>query len=741
MCINAIKSNWTAKDLVKRNSLINEAKMRQYRWKDQVLFLVALFLSLLTCSKEHVCVMAMGTPTKPVHEVGQSTLQSTDEDVETRKAIDRAMALVYPALVRIDMVTVEAQDGRLKKYQGAGSGVIISREGHVITNHHVAGKAIRLVCRLSDGEEIEATLVGTDPLADIAILKMKLDQRKHKAKDLSTAQFGDSDKVRVGDTVLAMGSPVSLSQSVTKGIVSNTAMIMPSLFWPFTFKLDGEDVGTLVRWIGHDAPIYGGNSGGPLVNMEGEIIGINEIGIGLGGAIPANLAKSVAKQLIDTGEVKRSWTGLECQPQLKDSVLAKGILVGGVIENSPTAKSGLKPGDIIIEFDGVPVDCRIPEDLPLFNQLILSTPIDKTVDVVAIREDEEKVFTLTTEPRERARGEDEELKSWGITVRNFTLMSALEYQRPDKQGVQINSLRPGGPCTEAKPSLQVNDVILKVNDRPVRNIDELRAITQALIENKEERVPVLVSFERKIDKFLTVVKIGKEPHEEEPILSSKAWLPIVTQVLTQDLAEKLNLKGETGVRIVQVFSGRSVEKAGLKVGDILLKLGGERIAATQPEDTEILPTMIRQYKIGAEVMFDVMRNGEPLKITVELEKPPTPPFEQERYKDEQFEMTVRELSFEDRISQQIGEDVRGVLVERVEHAGWAALAHVALNDILLSINGEPTSDVKTVENILKNAEAQKSKRVVFLVKRGIHTMYLELEPNWENGKSGTEKKE
>ena len=185
-----------------------------------------------------------------------------------RADLDRAVSKVFPALVRITVVMEETGEGSMEKQVGAGSGAVITKDGYIITNHHVAGKARHLLCRMSDGEEIEAQLIGTDALADIAIIKLDLIHRKKKAP-LTVARFGDSDRVRVGDPVLAMGSPMAVSQSVTKGIVSNTQLMMPDLFWFSQFRLDGESVGSLVRWIGHDAVIFGGNSGGPLVNMAG----------------------------------------------------------------------------------------------------------------------------------------------------------------------------------------------------------------------------------------------------------------------------------------------------------------------------------------------------------------------------------------------------------------------------------------------------------------------------------------
>jgi len=178
--------------------------------------------------------------------------------------VDRAVARVTPALVRIEVVSTRFQSGRAVKQEAGGSGVIFRKDGFVLTNHHVAGHATRLVCILSSNEEIEAELVGTDALSDIAVLRLK----PEKPRTFPFASFGDSDHLKVGDTVLAMGSPLALSQSVTRGIVSNTKLIMSrALEGGGRFTLDGEDVGALVKWVMHDATISPGNSGGPLIDM------------------------------------------------------------------------------------------------------------------------------------------------------------------------------------------------------------------------------------------------------------------------------------------------------------------------------------------------------------------------------------------------------------------------------------------------------------------------------------------
>ena len=292
---------------------------------------------------------------------------------EIKRETTTAVEAVRPALIRILIVAADYRQGREMKTESAGSGVIISPEGYAITNHHVAMDAKRIVCTLADKREVEAALVGTDPLADIAVIKLNSPDKK----PFPYAAFGDSSKLGVGDRVFAMGCPLALSQSVTMGIISNTEMIMPGFASDDDFKLEGEDVGSIVRWIGHDALIRPGNSGGPLVDPNGKIVGINEISYGLSGAIPSNLAKEVADKLIAKGKVTRSWLGLEVQPLLESSRLYKGILVSGVMDDSPAKAAGFRSGDVLLRLGEKNIVARFKEEVPLFNQFVADLPIGR----------------------------------------------------------------------------------------------------------------------------------------------------------------------------------------------------------------------------------------------------------------------------------------------------------------------------------------------------------------------------
>lgn len=644
--------------------------------------------------------------------------------------IQRALDSVYPALVRIHVVSEDGGEGRMQKSRSSGSGTIITKDGYILTNHHVAGRATRIVCRLSNREEVDAELIGTDALSDLAVLKLKLGTRRDPSADLQIADFGDSDKLKVGDVVLAMGSPAGLSQSVTRGIVSNMEMISPG--GGGGMVLDGERVGELVRWIGHDSVIYPGNSGGPLVNLAGEIIGVNEVGIGsLGGAIPSNLARAVAKELIAKGRVSRSWIGLEVQPLLKQMPDAKGALVASVYTDSPAKAAGIAPGDFITEFEGQKViDSRAREDMPVFNRMILTTPVGKEVTLKGFRDANPMTWKMKTLDREPNESREVEIKNWGITGRDFTRVSALESQRGTRNGVQVDSIRPGGPVAESKPALGNGDVIIKVDGTDITHCASLSSWTKEFVRGLTKPKQALVTFERGTEQMVTVVRVGPVEESDKPQRPAKGWFGATTQVLTHDISEVLGLDGKKGVRITQVFSESPAEKAGFKAGDLLFKLDGQVISANTPSDQELFANLIRQYKPDAEAEIEGMRGKEPIKFKVTLGATPKPASELAEFKDEAFEFTARDMSFNDRVGDRMKADQSGVKISTVKGAGWAALAGLGAGDVLLEIDGRAVTNIEQLKKVMADVSERKPARVKAFIKRGIYTAYLELEPNW-----------
>jgi len=262
-----------------------------------------------------------------------------------QKQILDAKNKVLPALVHIEPVKEIFADGKSMKVQVTGSGIIISPDGYILTNNHVAEKARYVFCTLSNRDEVPAEVIGLDALTDLAVLKLDLSEKDYKT--VSHAEFGDSDSLEVGEIVMALGSPLGLSRSLSLGVISSIERY---------FEDSGEMVSPYNLWIQTDAAINPGNSGGPLINIEGEVVGINAraifFGENLGFAIPINTAKLVIDRILKDKIVKRSDIGIEWQEikdyrKYKKDLNLEGVLISHVDKDSPGKIAGLKPGDLV----------------------------------------------------------------------------------------------------------------------------------------------------------------------------------------------------------------------------------------------------------------------------------------------------------------------------------------------------------------------------------------------------------
>ncbi|MCG6534231.1 MAG: DegQ family serine endoprotease [Syntrophales bacterium LBB04] len=340
-----------------------------------------------------------------------------------------------------------------------GSGFIIDREGYIVTNNHVVENADEIKVKLANGKEFEAKVVGRDPKTDLALIKIK------GSTDLHPLTMGNSDDLKVGSWVVAVGSPFGLEQTVTAGIVSAKGRTIGA--------------GPYDNFIQTDASINPGNSGGPLINTKGEVIGINTAivasGQGIGFAIPANMAKDVVPQLKDKGKVTRGWLGVAIQevtPELAQSFGLKekqGALVAEVFKGSPAERAGIEQGDVIVEFGGKQI--KESKDLP---QVVAATPIGKSVSAklsrsgkqiskdVKVTEMEEK----TTEVAKAPTG-----KKLGIGVQNITPDVAQALGLKDAAGVVVTQVEPGSPAENA--GIQKGDVIREVDRNPVKDVHDL----------------------------------------------------------------------------------------------------------------------------------------------------------------------------------------------------------------------------------------------------------------------------
>lgn len=634
-----------------------------------------------------------------------------------RGAIDRAIAAVYPSLVRISAVVADFRDGRELRTEVSGSGTIVSADGFVITNHHVAGRARRILCTLADRQTLPADLVGTDPLSDIAILKL----RPSTPRSFPAARFGRSSTLRQGDPVLAMGSPRALSQSVTRGIVSNAEMTIPN---QGSLSLDGEDVGALVRWIGHDAAIYPGNSGGPLVNLAGEIVGINEISLGLGGAIPGDLAGEVAAALMRDGRVRRSWAGLDVQPVMTTDA-RRGALVAWVADGSPAADAGVRAGDVITRVNTTDVDVRYAEQLAPVNQVLYGLPIGTPARVVVLREGGERPLSITPVERPAATSWPVEVAAWGMVASNLTAFEARALARETTDGVRVISLRAGGAADQAKPRLAPDDIILAIDGQPVRSVADLETRTRDRLA-REPIAGVLVEVARDRERRLGIVPLAiVMPPTPPPAEAHKAWVPVDVQVLTPDLADRIGLGGQSGVRVTAIIDDR----VPLQPGDVILAVDGEAVRASASGDQGVFAAMIRRRSIGASVSLSLVRAGQRLSVPIALVSTPPVAREMAHYESTAFGFRVRDLAEGDRRDPR-ERALPGVLVDAVQPGSWASLARLADGDVILGVDGHGVATVGELKQRLDEATTRRAVSMAFYVRRGVRTQFLELQPSW-----------
>ncbi len=667
---------------------------------------------------------------------------------EMRQMIESARDRVFPSLVNIHVVTVDYWDGKEHKGNAVGSGTIISKEGYVVTNQHVTHNGKKFKCTLADKEEVPATLVGEDPLTDLAILKLDLKSLKSPAADLPVAEFGNSDELQVGDQVMAMGSPLALSRSVTLGIVSNTQRVFAGKDNDDVEEMElesGQRTGLFTRWIQHDSLIHPGNSGGPLVNMKGEIVGINELGgAAIGFAIPSNLAKSVAASLIKSGEVERSWIGVSFKP-IEKTGLDHGVLVNSVVDDSPADKGGIKAGDVIVKLQGEPVTVRFAEEIPPLMKRIAEVPIGSELKVGFERDGKGEEATLKTIKLTKDRGDETALRAWGITVEEITEKMARDYRLDNTEGAMISSVRSGGPAQLAEPSLNSGDVIRAIDGRAIGDLAALVEQYKRIMQSTPLPEYLLIQFDRHGKDNVTLIKPKPEEDEDPPREVPKAWIGIATQPVIEKLAKKLGLEDQLGYRVTRVYPRTLAAESDLRVGDIITSLNGQKMRPRGMQDAGLFARALRKLDIDGTASLKVLRDGKPLELSVKLERTRLSPEEARRDRNRDFEMSVREMTFFDRDENRWDENVSGVIVEQAESAGWAGLGGIESGDLIQRINKYPVKGLKSYRKAMEAVTKEQPQRVVILVTRGVQTRFQYLEPDWkpvlDREKKGDEKKE
>jgi serine protease Do len=368
------------------------------------------------------------------------------------------------------------QQPKERKERGLGSGVIVESNGLIITNNHVVGKADEIRVTLSDKREFKAKLIGTDPKTDIAVVRID-------ATGLPTVPWADSDRLEVGEFVLAVGNPFGLTQTVTLGIVSALGR--------------AAGIAEYEDFIQTDAAINPGNSGGPLVNVRAELVGINTAifsqsggNMGIGFAVPSNMAQSIMGQLVQTGKVVRGWLGVSIQeltPELASQFgvgETKGVLVSDVMDDSPAKKAGFERADVIVEYDGKSMDS--PTHL---RNAVAQTPVGKKVAVKIIRDKKPKTIELTIAEQPKAMAQSGE-EDAGESTAPTGVLSSLEVRelndelasrygvKPSERGVVVVRVKPGSTAEEL--GVREGDMIVEVNRQAVTSVKAYERIASKL---------------------------------------------------------------------------------------------------------------------------------------------------------------------------------------------------------------------------------------------------------------------
>lgn len=416
-----------------------------------------------------------------------------------------------PSVVNISSFSqseTENGEGNTPLSESLGSGFIIDGNGYIITNNHVVDKAESISVTLSDNTKTEARVIGKDPKTDLALIKIETN------RPLNAVKFGDSDKIRVGDWVLAIGNPFGLGSSVTAGIVSAKSRDIES--------------GPYDSFIQTDASINQGNSGGPMFNLQGEVIGISSAifsttgaSQGVGFAIPANLAGWVISQLKEHGEVKRGWIGIKIQPntpEIADSLgisANQGVVVSGVTEQGPAQKAGLQAGDIVLSFNRQPID-----NTKNLSRLIAETKIGTPAPIEIWRSGQKQTLTVPIElmpeetPLSAAKetasdaaetpDNGESLNIIGFTVKEISPELAERYKlAPSTSGVVVTDILPNSDAS--RKGIKIGDIIVKIDKRNI--IGESAFHEYVNDARRENNRPVLLAIQGQEALHFVAVKL------------------------------------------------------------------------------------------------------------------------------------------------------------------------------------------------------------------------------------------
>ncbi len=426
--------------------------------------------------------------------------------VDFRDTISEAKSAVFPALVYVRVITEGTSDGKIEKFESSGSGVIISEDGELLTNHHVVDRATRIRCQLTNGEMYDATVIGKDKDLDIALLKLSADD----AARFPVARLSGRN-LDVGAVVLAMGAPWGLARSVSMGIISCNDRYL-------------EGAGDYTLWYQTDAAISPGNSGGPLVDTSGEVVGLNARGNTRGAqgfTIPSPIILEVLPNLRKYGNAHWAWFGINWQP-LKDFErdtafgATNGVIIAGTERQSPARLAGLEPNDRVVAVDGVPVTAVFREDIPYLNRMLALRDWGKGVRFDYVRDGAVKSVVITPRSKGDVEGAEVECKRWGLTAKEINRFDTpdLAFMAPEG-GVFVSSVAWDGNADNA--GFKERDIIKRIGGKEVKNAGELKKVYDDAVANVEKSFQIGVEVVRKGRKIQLVLNFRLDPEKEDSL--------------------------------------------------------------------------------------------------------------------------------------------------------------------------------------------------------------------------------
>lgn len=646
--------------------------------------------------------------------------------------IAQARDHVLPVVVSILTVRQDYRQGEPSLSVSSGSGTIVSAQGHIATNAHVVenGKSFRIV--FADGRELPAKLVGVDTLSDLAVLQVQ----PPAPETFHYAEFAKTLELQPGDTVLAMGAPWGLSNSMSAGVVNNPRRLLVSLFDDEAEYEDSltedQPTGRYYSWIQHDASIAPGNSGGPLVDLNGQIVGVNTRGMIVGGdlafAIPGPVAGQVVQQLIAKGRVDRVSLGFRLR-SLKGTGFSEGVLVNSVERGSPPEKAGLQAGDRIISLNGKEIDAPQPVDVPEVQKMVAELPVDSIVKLRVERNGKQRDIELKAVPQHPDPGDESSLSPLGISGSNLSVDMGKRRNLDARSGVLVTGVRPGGPAAVARPEIEAGAVITAVDGKPINGVEDLGRIAASERSSKDPSMVLRVEVNGEQRLSLLKPVFGDQSRDPLPELP-QAWVGVEVQPFTGSLAKDIGLPN-AGFRISRIYPGSPLAAAGAKVGDLLVAMDGRPLKPGNDVSSEDFDQTVHDLTIGTKAKFSAVREGKPVEFAIDVKPSPTDTSGLRTLAVGRLRAQLRELGFYDRVALKLPTDAAGVYIDGVESGGAAGLAHLKRGDVIVSLGESAVANPGELSAALGKALASRGTGLIPLqVIRGNQTRILYLERYW-----------